>query len=67
MVRNRDFLRSGNAAFADLAKGFTDLSEMLDRLASVGDDRTAARAAGLKARLEEFSAKITLVGQGQGG
>ena len=67
MVRNRDFLRSGNAAFADLAKGFTDLSEMLDRLASVGDDRTAARAAGLKARLEEFSAKITLVGQVKAG
>ncbi|MCV2870608.1 dynamin family protein [Defluviimonas sp. WL0002] len=67
MVRNRELLSSGNAAFAGLASSFSELSETLDRLASVADDRTAARAAGLKARLEEFSAKITFVGQVKAG
>ena len=46
---------------------FEDLTDTLDRLASVADDRTASRAAGLKARIEEFSAKITLVGQVKAG
>ncbi|WP_263722797.1 dynamin family protein [Albidovulum sediminicola] len=67
MLQNRVLLKSGNAAFAGMATSFAELSETLDRLASVGDERTASRAVGLKARLEEFSAKITFVGQVKAG
>lgn len=67
MVVNRHLLKSGNQAFQGLASSFADLTDTLDRLASVADDRTASRAAGLKARIEEFSAKITLVGQVKAG
>ncbi len=67
MVRNRDLLRSGNVAFSGLAGAFAELSDTLDRLAAVADERTGSRAAALKARLEEFSAKITFVGQVKAG
>ena len=67
MVVNRHLLKSGNEAFHGLSSSFAELSETLDRLAAVADERTAARAAGLKARIEEFSAKITFVGQVKAG
>ena len=49
------------------ADAFDGLAEKLNKLISVADQRTGARAEALKERLNEFSAKITLVGQVKAG
>ncbi len=67
MLENAYLLKSGNAAFASVSAEFTALSDKLDRLAEISDSRTASRAAGLKARLQAFSPRITMVGQVKAG
>ena len=67
MVENAHLLSVGNEAMAEQASAMTSLSEKLGQLAGVADERTAARAATLRGRLEEFAAKVTLVGQVKAG
>ncbi|MDH5452820.1 MAG: dynamin family protein [Paracoccaceae bacterium] len=67
MVQNAHLLSAGNAAVEGATESFAKLSKRLDQLASVTDQRTAARAAALRGRLQEFAAKVTLVGQVKAG
>ena len=67
MVKNLHLLSAGNAAVADRCRDFAALSESLKQLSSVADKRTASRAALLQAKLDEFSAKVILVGQVKAG
>ncbi len=67
MVENAHLLSAGNEAMAEQSAAMSTLSEKLGQLAGVADERTAARAATLRSRLEEFAAKVTLVGQVKAG
>ncbi len=67
MVKNLHLLSSGNAALADRCRDFEALMESLNQLASVADRRTAARAAALQSKLNDFAAKVILVGQVKAG
>lgn len=67
MVKNAHLLTAGNAAVAARMDEIDNLSAMLAQLASVSDRRIASRAQALVARITEFSAKVTLVGQVKAG
>ena len=67
MVKNAHFLSAGNAAVADQMAALGDLSAKLNELATLSNRRASSRIAALKARLGEYAAKITLVGQVKAG
>ncbi|GGE37360.1 dynamin family protein [Actibacterium pelagium] len=67
MVQNTHLLAVENEAIKEQAESMSKLSEKLGQLAGIADARTAARAATLRSRLEEFAAKVTLVGQVKAG
>ncbi|MEZ5886131.1 MAG: dynamin family protein [Paracoccaceae bacterium] len=67
MVKNARFLSAGNAAVAGQMEALSDLSKKLGQLAEVSDRRTATRVTALQARLDEFAAKVTFVGQVKAG
>ncbi len=67
MVMNAEFLSAGNSAVAGQMEALSRLSAKLGQLAAVSDRRTASRAGALQARLDEFAAKVTFVGQVKAG
>lgn len=67
MTHNLDLLSAGNAGISDLTESFLELSGQIDQLTAVADARTSSRLAGLKTKMEEFTANVTLVGQVKAG
>ncbi|MFZ1727735.1 MAG: dynamin family protein [Albidovulum sp.] len=67
MVQNAHLLSAGNEAVSKATESFAKLSRRLEQLGSLSDQRTAARAAALRGKLQEFAAKVTLVGQVKAG
>lgn len=67
MAKNAHFLSAGNAAVAGQMAALGDLSVKLNELTALSDRRGASRIAALQARINEYAAKITLVGQVKAG
>ena len=67
MAKNAHFLSAGNAAVAGQMAALGDLSVKLSELAVLSNRRAASRIAALQARINEYAAKITLVGQVKAG
>mgnify|MGYP000660464252 CR=1 FL=1 len=67
MTHNLDLLSAGNAGISDLTESFLELPGQIDQLTAVADARTSSRLAGLKTKMEEFTANVTLVGQVKAG
>ncbi len=67
MTQNLDLLSAGNDGISSLTDAFQDLSGQIDQLTAVADARTSSKLAGLKTKMEDFTANVTLVGQVKAG
>ncbi len=67
MARNVHLLSVGNGGISGLTESFVELSDQIDQLTAVADARTSSKLAGLKTKMEEFTANVTLVGQVKAG
>ena len=66
-IRNAHLLSALNPALEGRVRDFGELTGMLDQLAVVPDKALSARASSLRAKIDGFAAKITLVGQVKAG
>lgn len=67
MTRNLHLLAIGNDGISGLTNAYTELSGQIDQLTAVADARTSSKLAGLKSKMEDFTANVTLVGQVKAG